>query len=93
MDPTKVEEFAKKENLKNDASLLKNPKLINQIYVDIDRLAKQNKFNSLEVPRNIFLTTKMFTADSGLLTATQKMKRPVAKKYFEKEIQEMYEQG
>ncbi|XP_063729277.1 long-chain-fatty-acid--CoA ligase 1-like [Symsagittifera roscoffensis] len=56
----------------------------------IKEKAKENQFNSLEVPKMIFLSHDLFTVENDLLTPTMKSKRPALKKFFENEINEMY---
>ena len=54
-------------------------------------LAKVNKFSGLEKIKKVHLSDDPFTVDNDLLTPTMKIKRAVARKYFAKEIKEMYD--
>ena len=54
-------------------------------------LAKVNKFSGLEKIKKVHLSDDPFTVENDLLTPTMKIKRAVARKYFAKEIKEMYE--
>ena len=56
----------------------------------INEVARAQKFNSLEKPKRIFLTAEPFTVENDMLTPTFKMKRNVAKKVYEAQIDEMY---
>jgi long-chain acyl-CoA synthetase len=56
------------------------------------RLANENKLNSLEKPKQMTLLIDPFTIESELLTPTFKLKRNVAKKQFQNEIDFMYSQ-
>ena len=56
----------------------------------MNRLAAENKFNSLEKIKHVLLTLDLFTQENDLLTPTMKIKRNIAKKVFEKEIQQLY---
>jgi len=56
-------------------------------------LAKENKFNSLERPKNMLLTKEPFTAENGLLTPSFKLKRNIAKEMYGNDINRMYEEG
>ncbi len=47
--------------------------------------------SGLEKVRKFKLTSEAFSVENDLLTPTFKIKRPQAKKVFEKEIQAMYE--
>jgi long-chain acyl-CoA synthetase len=53
-------------------------------------LAVKNKFNSLEKPKEICLKVDPFTPESGVLTATMKMKRNVAAVIYKQEIDALY---
>ena len=44
----------------------------------------------MEKPKKIFLTKEPFTVENDMLTPTFKMKRNVAKKVYQAEIDEMY---
>ena len=57
----------------------------------INEVAKAKKFNSLEKPKEIYLTQDPFSIENDMLTPTFKMKRNVGKKLYQKEIDEMYE--
>jgi long-chain acyl-CoA synthetase len=57
---------------------------------DLNRLAVENKFSGLEKLKQIHLTLDPFTIENDTLTPTMKIKRNIAKKFFEKEIAEMY---
>lgn len=52
------------------------------VYDDLISLATENKFNSLEKPKQITLMKDPFTIESDILTPTMKLKRNVAKKMF-----------
>ena len=56
----------------------------------IHQVAKAQKFNSLEKPKRIYLTKEPFSVENDMLTPTCKMKRNVAKKVYETQIEEMY---
>lgn len=61
-----------------------------EVVKDLNRLAGENKFNSLEKIRQILLTNEPFTQENDILTPTMKIKRNVAKILFAKEIEDMY---
>ena len=54
--------------------------------------AKELKFNSLEIPKDIHVECQMFSVENGLLTPTLKNKRPELKKHFKEKIDAMYAQ-
>ena len=53
-----------------------------KIMEEINRIAGVHKLNGLEKPKEIWMTAEAFTPENGVLTATMKMKRPAAKKFF-----------
>ena len=53
---------------------------------EIEDFARLRKLNSLEKPREIFLTQEPFSVDNELLTPTFKLKRNVGKKVFQAQI-------
>ena len=52
------------------------------VYDDLMKLAGENKFNSLEKPKQFILLKDPFTIENDLLTPTMKLKRNIAKKHF-----------
>merc|ERR1719263_1409363 len=50
---------------------------------DIVRLATENKFSSLEKPKDLILQLDPFTVENDLLTPTMKLKRNIAKVMFQ----------
>ena len=64
--------------------------LIQAIYDEVCKLADDNKFNSLEKPKQMKLMVEPFSVDNDLLTPTFKLKRNVAKIKFEAEIKQLY---
>jgi long-chain acyl-CoA synthetase len=70
--------------------LLTNSKLIKVVNDDLNRLAAEYKLNSLEKIKQFTLIADPFTIESDVLTPSMKIKRNVAKKVFQKELDEMY---
>jgi long-chain acyl-CoA synthetase len=62
-------------------------KVVNE---DLLRLAAENKLSSLEKPKAIHLTLDPFTTENDIITPTFKLKRNVAKKVYQSEIDKMY---
>ena len=57
----------------------------------MQRLGVQNKLSSLEKPKEFILFSELFNSEGNqLLTSTFKLKRNVAKEYFQQQIGEMY---
>jgi long-chain acyl-CoA synthetase len=76
LDPDRLKKF--KEETGNDADP-SDPKFIQTIYDGLMTLANGAKFNSLEKPKQIRLSTDPWTIENEFLTPTMKMKRNVAK--------------
>lgn len=69
-----------------------DPKVKAQFLKQLDKIARQHKFNSFEKVRNVHLEIDPFTIDNGLFTPTLKLKRPQAAKKFRGHIDAMYEE-
>jgi long-chain acyl-CoA synthetase len=72
------------------SSLATNETFAQTVLDDMRRVAGEKKLSSLETPRAIHLTFEPFTIESGILTPTMKLKRPIAKEHFKTEIDKMY---
>ncbi|RMZ87940.1 hypothetical protein DV736_g4828, partial [Chaetothyriales sp. CBS 134916] len=68
----------------------KDPKVIEAVQKDIDRVGKKNKFAGFERVRNISLSVEPFTIDNEVLTPTLKLKRPTAAKLYRDELDRLY---
>lgn len=60
------------------------------LFADLIKLATANKLSSLEKPKDICIYNREFTVDNDILTPTFKLKRNIAKKVFEEQINAMY---
>ena len=81
VDPPKAAQFANTKDPQE--STLKDPLFIETVLRDCYALGDKNKLNSLEKPKQVFLTYEPFDADNNeILTTTAKMKRNVARAYF-----------
>lgn len=76
-------------------TILANPATRDATYkaveADLERLAKQAKFNSLEKVRGNFRLMANEFEVGTVLTPTMKLRRNVAKEIFKQEIEEIYE--
>lgn len=98
VDPDKAKAFAKEHSINLDSEekkleLMRNEALLKLVCDDVNRLANENKFNSLEKPKQLMLLKDPFTIESDILTPTMKLKRNVAKKMYQAEIDRMYAAG
>jgi long-chain acyl-CoA synthetase len=57
---------------------------------DFMRLAAENNLNSLEKCKAFKLTLEQFTQENDILTPTMKIKRNIAKIFYQKDIEELY---
>ena len=55
----------------------------------IEKVANNNKFMGYERPRNIYVSSELFSPEN-VLTPTFKMRRQIAAKYFREKIDELY---
>jgi len=58
---------------------------------EIKSKGKEGGLFGFEIPTKVHVTTDPFSVDNDLLTPTFKLKRAEAKKFFLKEIKQMYE--
>lgn len=70
--------------------MLKSEALEKAVIADFNKLAAENKFNSLEKIKHIYLTQELFSIENEILTPTMKIKRNVAKQVYQKELAELY---
>lgn len=82
LDPAKVEVWARENGKEMGPGLLSDDKLIGLIAADVNRLAIEKKFNSLEKPKQFTLILDPFTVENDILTPTMKLKRNIAKAIY-----------
>jgi long-chain acyl-CoA synthetase len=70
--------------------LMKDEELKQIVLKDLLALAAANNFNSLEKCRAFKLTLEPFSQENDILTPTMKLKRNIAKIYYQKDIEELY---
>lgn len=88
----KVQAWAKENGVLNQdpQEIIKDPSFKRLILDEIQRISTEQKLNSLEKPKDVFITLQMFSAENDLLTPTFKLKRNVAKHHFKPQIDQMY---
>jgi long-chain acyl-CoA synthetase len=62
-----------------------------EIIKEMDSFGRKNGLKGFEIPKQIYLFKDKFSVENQIITPTMKIKRHVAKKFFEKEINNMYE--
>jgi long-chain acyl-CoA synthetase len=72
------------------ALLAQDPKFQEAVYKDLIKVGKADKIRGFEFLKAIHLESDLFTAESGLLTPTFKVKRNVAGERFRPVIDKMY---
>jgi long-subunit acyl-CoA synthetase (AMP-forming) len=92
---TTLKEFCIRNNLPHHDSLESilsnhNDQVMQLIEQDMNRLAEENKFNSLEKVKGNFRLVKNEFEVGTVLTPTMKLRRNEAKKYFADLIEEIY---
>ena len=84
------------ENLKlniinqNIEELCENPKMVEETTKLLENYAKQKGLKKFEIPRRIHLISTPWTPDTGLVTATFKLKRKIIYVRYEKVIKKLY---
>ena len=72
------------------STLYKNPKVIEFIFHEMQKLGIENNFKFYEIPKKIILTEEYFTEENGLLTAARKAKRHKIYTTFQSDIESMF---
>jgi len=70
----------------------RDPGVTAKLLKEMDRSAKKAKLLGFEIVKGIYLYPKQFGVEDDLITPTFKLKRPQLRKYFQKEISNMYQQ-
>ncbi|CDW89813.1 long-chain-fatty-acid--ligase 5 [Stylonychia lemnae] len=95
IDQDVVKKWAQDRNIAFDDInvLAKNQELKQAIIEQMELKAKANSLSSLEKIKKIHVQADPFTVQNDIITPTFKIKRNIAKKYFDKEITKMYQEG
>ena len=67
-----------------------NADLKADIVHQLELFGKENGFKGFEIIKKVYISKEPFTVDNDLVTPTLKIRRHVAKKKFQKELNEMY---
>ncbi|KAI8144056.1 hypothetical protein BJV82DRAFT_578117 [Fennellomyces sp. T-0311] len=74
------------------SELINNKQVTKLVLERLTLVGKQGGLRGFEFAKAIRLVNEPFTIENGLLTPTLKVKRPQARKHFEKQIAELYEE-
>ncbi|CDY46530.1 BnaC09g11030D [Brassica napus] len=86
-----IEHWAKEHNVSGDFETIgQNQKTKEFILGEFNRVAKDKKLKGFELIKGVHLDTVPFDMERDLITPSYKKKRPQLLKYYQKEIDEMY---
>jgi len=71
--------------------LIRNPQIVKQVQNSFDKLANDAKLANFERVKKVYLCEEEWTIENGLLTATQKHKRPAIAERYKSAITQMYQ--
>ena len=98
LDPTTIASYIKKrfhDKIEKEADILQflnspqNKKIMLQ---DMNKVIAK-ELQGFEKLHNITVSFEPLTVEKGVITPTMKIRRPIAAKYFQNEIDQMYEEG
>uniref|UniRef100_A0A914Z758 AMP-dependent synthetase/ligase domain-containing protein n=1 Tax=Panagrolaimus superbus TaxID=310955 RepID=A0A914Z758_9BILA len=70
--------------------IIKDPITNKFILADLQKMGKENKLNSIEQVKSIYLESQPFSVENGLLTPTLKSKRPQLRLKYKETIKDLY---
>ncbi|CAH8255851.1 unnamed protein product [Arabidopsis lyrata] len=86
-----IEHWAKEHSVSGDfESICRNQKTKEFILGEFNRVAKDKKLKGFELIKGVHLDTVPFDMERDLITPSYKKKRPQLLKYYQKEIDKMY---
>ena len=90
----KVVEYLKTINIDcnkdNCQEYFENEQLKKEILRDMEALGRKVDFKGFEIVKKIYLSPEPFTVEKDLCTPTLKIRRHIAKKYFEEQLNKLY---
>ena len=89
-----VIDFLKKKNdtvnKENYKDYFEDQELKTDIIKELDKYGRKNGLKGFELPKKIHLCKEPFSIENQIVTPTMKIRRHIAKKYFEQEIKKLY---
>jgi long-chain acyl-CoA synthetase len=90
----KVVEYLKSINIDcnndNCQEFFENEQLKKEVLRDMEELGRKVDFKGFEIVKKVYLSPEPFTVENDLCTPTLKVRRHIAKKYFSKQLEELY---
>ena len=88
-----VEEFAAKRNVAGSYEEMCRSEAVRAEFINyLAAIGKEGGLQGFEQVKNIYLETEPFLT-KGILTNTMKIQRHEAKKYYKKQIEDLYKEG
>ncbi|KAG0190758.1 hypothetical protein DFQ28_001605 [Apophysomyces sp. BC1034] len=93
-DPDALRSWLAESNKRSldHAATCRNPDVVRAVRDHIIKVGKRAGLRGFELPRAIMLDPEPFTIQNDLLTPTFKIKRQQAKKHYEREIKQLYDE-
>lgn len=80
----------KNDKPKDITSLSQDADLKKAIIAEIGRICKEQGFNNVEKPREVFISDQTLSVENGCVTPTFKMKRKGVQELFQQHLDDMY---
>ncbi|KAI1729312.1 long-chain-fatty-acid--CoA ligase 5 [Ditylenchus destructor] len=72
------------------AEMCKDKLTLEHVLLDLQKLGKEQKLNSIEQAKKLYIEPEPFTLENGLLTPTLKSKRPELRRKYKDIMQNLY---
>jgi long-chain acyl-CoA synthetase len=90
VDPENTKKYAEANGKTFNDELLSDKDFRQTVFDDLMKLAVDNKFNSLEKPKQFMMFKDPWSEQNEFLTPTFKMKRNIAQQKYKEQIAELY---
>lgn len=72
--------------------IMEKKEVKDQVIAELNKYAKENGLQTIELIRNVHLTLQEFSEENGLVTSTLKNRRKILEDYFAQQIAKMYKE-
>ena len=79
-------------NKNNCKNYFEDKELKNEIIQVMDKFGREKNLMGFELPKKIYLVKEAFSIENQIMTPTMKLRRHFAKKFFEEQINKLYEE-